>query len=1147
MSQDSQNKSQAALREEQILKFWQENKIFEKTLEKPSSKGNFVFYEGPPTANAKPALHHLEARVFKDIIPRYKTMRGYKVPRRAGWDTHGLPVELQIEKKLGLTSKKEIENFGVKEFNKACKDSVFEYIGDWEKFTDRIGYWVDKENAYYTFNPKYMESVWNIVKTASDRGLLYKDYKVLPWCPRCGTALSSHELAQGYQDVKDLSVYAKFKIVGFENKYLLAWTTTPWTLPGNVALAVGENIEYIEVEIEGDIFILAKERVSLVDKEYKIITSCKGKDLVGLEYEPLYPYLRDNLPDSEKDKLSKAFKVYAADFVNTEDGTGIVHTAVMYGQDDFVLGTQVGLPKYHLVNEDGTFKQEVEKFAGRFVKNEDVAVDVIKDLAHRNLLFKKEKYEHSYPHCWRCKTPLIYFARDSWYIRMSELRDELVKENENINWVPSHIKEGRFGEWLKDIKDWAISRERYWGTPLPIWMKENGGFEVVGSIDQIRERVKKSGNQYFTLRHGEAEQNLKDLINSDLSNNIYHLTDEGKKQISASVEQIKKEKIDMIITSPFLRCKEAAEMARAALGLDQSCVLEDERLVEFKKGPGFEGKKWEEYWGLFSGTKERFEKSPDGGENLNDLNKRAGEFLYDLENKYSGKNILVVTHQGVIASMHMIAEGGDRAEFIKAKENKTYTFGLADFRKLNFVPLPHNENYELDLHKPYIDDVVLVDSEGREMKRVKEVMDVWFDSGSMPFSQEHYPFDKEKIDYPADFISEAVDQTRGWFYTLHAIGVIMGKGKAYKNVICLGHILDSEGKKMSKSIGNIVDPNLMIEKYGVDTLRFWMYSVNQPGDSKNFDEKTVDEIVKKVWNPILNIISFYEIYKTEDLEYAESKNILDRWLVSRLGELINQGEKSLENYDAFSAARLIKDFVNDFSTWYLRRSRDRFKGGDEEDKKYALSTTRFVLLELSKYMAPFAPFFAEFVYQKLKENKDVESVHLCDWPIEKNVEVDVLKKMEQVRLTVSLALEKRNAAGIKVRQPLSELRIKNQELKEGRGYLDLIKEEVNVKDVLFDENIKEEVELNTEITEELKKEGMERDIIRFIQELRKVANLNPSDSKKLSVDTDENGKRFIEEAAERIKLPTNISDFVFEKNDGEENFVENMKFKFKIV
>ncbi|MBP9701143.1 MAG: class I tRNA ligase family protein, partial [Candidatus Pacebacteria bacterium] len=465
MEGQNKEKSLQALREEAVLAFWEEKGIFQKTVDKPATKGEYVFYEGPPTANAKPALHHLEARAFKDVIPRYKTMQGYHVPRRAGWDTHGLPVELQIEKKLGLQSKKDIETYGIAAFNKECKDSVFTYIKDWETFSDRIGYWVDKKNAYYTFNANYMESLWNIVGQVDEKGLLYKDYRVVPWCPRCGTGLSTHELAQEYQMDKDLSVTAKFKIVGVENGYFLAWTTTPWTLPGNVALAVGADIDYVEAKIGDEVLVLAKERLSILTDAYEIIAEHKGSEMVGMQYEPLYPYLAEQITD--KTSLSTAYKVYAADFVTTTDGTGIVHTAVMYGADDFDLGTKVGLPKFHTVDETGHFIQGTGFLEGRFVKDEEVAVDIIKDLAHRGLLFKKEKYEHSYPHCWRCKTPLIYYARDSWYFRMETLRPTLIAENEKINWEPDHIRDGRFGEWLRGDKDWAISRERYWGTPLP--------------------------------------------------------------------------------------------------------------------------------------------------------------------------------------------------------------------------------------------------------------------------------------------------------------------------------------------------------------------------------------------------------------------------------------------------------------------------------------------------------------------------------------------------------------------------------------------------------------------------------------------------------------------------------------------------------
>ncbi len=1166
---EENTKSKAAQREEEILKFWQDNKIFEKSLENTrahGSKGEFVFYEGPPTANAKPALHHLEARVFKDIIPRYKTMRGFSVPRRAGWDTHGLPVELQIEKKLGLKSKKDIEKYGVEQFNKKCKESVFEYIGDWEKFTDRIGYWVLKESAYYTFNPEYMETVWHVVKKVNDQGLLYKDYKVVPWCPRCGTALSSHELAQGYEDVKDLSVTVKFRLKPgqkfgeYETKdhaYILAWTTTPWTLPGNVALAVGEKIKYSALRVEGvsELLILATERVAEVLKDQKIEVvhdDILGKDLVGLEYEPLYPYLKDNLPDLEKTKLEKAYKVYSADFVTTEDGTGVVHTAVMYGQDDFVLGTEIGLPKYHLVNEDGTFKNEVKEFAGRFVKDEDVAVDIIKDLAHRNLLFKKEKYEHSYPHCWRCKTPLIYFARDSWYIRMSELRDKLVAENENIKWVPDHIKEGRFGEWLRDIKDWAISRERYWGTPLPIWQNEAGGITVVGSVDELKQKVKKSGNKYFTLRHGQAESNLNDLINSNPSN-IYHLTEEGRSQAKIAAQDLPKD-IDFIISSPFIRCKETAEIARVALGLDEKNLVVDERIGEFKKGENLEGKPWEEYWKLFKNTKERFEISPDGGETLLDLNKRMGKFLYDLENKYSDKKILIVSHEGPITALHTVAKGVSVSEAIKIKDGGEFRSGFAEFLNLDFVPLPHNENYELDLHKPYIDEVVLVDEKGQELKRVKEVMDVWFDSGSMPFAQEGLK-NLDKMQYPADFFAEAIDQTRGWFYTLHAIGILMGKGRAYNNVICLGHILDSQGKKMSKSVGNIVDPWVMINKYGVDSLRLWMYTVNQPGDSKNFDEKTVDELVKKTWNPLENIISFVEMYDSEKVSpSSQSEDVLDRWIITRLIELVKNGTKNLDEYDIFSAGRPIRDFVSDFSTWYIRRSRDRFKSDDLKDKSNSLATTKYVLLEFSKYLAPFTPFFAEFIYQKVKTESGPESVHLCSWPFDSNqdkVDEEVLDNMKEVRNTVSYALEKRMAAGIKVRQPLGKLKVKSDKLKGEEEYIKLVKDEVNVKEVEFDNSLESDVELDTNLTEELIKEGNVREFIRAVQDLRKERGLSPNDKVNLLVETDKEGEEFLMSAKSEISKPTNLQEIQFESNSGNELKIENMNggnsgWKFKI-
>lgn len=1150
MSEEKTNKSKIAEKEEEILKFWKENKIFEKSLQKESPNGEFVFYEGPPTANGKPGIHHLEARAYKDVLPRYKTMRGHYVRRKGGWDTHGLPVELQVEKELGLKTKKEIEAYGISEFNKKCKESVWQYVDLWEKFTDRIGYWVDQENPYVTYKNYYIEAVWNILKQVEEKKLLYKDYKVVPWCPRCETGLSSHELAQGYEEVKDMSVTIKFRILGEKNTYILAWTTTPWTLPGNVALAVGEDIDYVKIKVGEEFLILAKERLAIITERYEIAEEMKGKDLVGLEYEPLFPYAEKFASPSEKEKLKNAFKVYPADFVTVEDGTGVVHTAVMYGQEDFELGNEVGLPKIHTVDQDGTFKEGMDFLSGRFVKEKDekgkptLDIQIFKYLKEKNFYFGDEPYTHSYPFCWRCHTPLIYYARDSWYVRMSDLREKLVKENEDINWIPSHIKEGRFGEWLREVKDWAISRERYWGTPLPVWLKESGERVVVGSIEELKQHIKKSGNKYFLMRHGEAEQNRGDFINADVKN-IFHLTPEGKRRVTIAAEDIKAKKIDLIIASPFERCKETANIVAKALDLSEKDIVFDKRITELQPGDGYENKTWNEYVAFFKNTEERFEKAPEGGETLLDLSRRAGDFLYELERKYAGRNILIVTHGAVITALHTVAKGAELKEAAVMKEDPNYISEFAEFTELQFVPLPHNEDYELDLHRPYIDEIELLDKDGNKLARTKEVMDVWFDSGGMPFAQDG--LNPKEMQYPADFICEAVDQTRGWFYTLHAIGVLMDKGKAFKNVICLGHILDAEGAKMSKHVGNIVDPWAEIPKYGADALRLWMYTVNQPGDSKNFDEKTVDEVVKKIFNLASNILSFYEMYRNDNVKRSDkSSHVLDRWILSRLNALLAEGSRFLDEFKVFEAARLIRDFVNDFSTWYVRRSRDRFKSEDTKDKNAALSTTHFVLLTMAKYLAPFTPFFAEHLYLQLKSDKDPESVHLCDWPEAGKVDQDILDNMAEVRRVVSLALEKRMAAGIKVRQPLNELRIKNVKLKGKEEYLELIKDEVNVKNVSFDEKSEQEVELDTEMTPELQREGHIRELVRAVQELRKNKNLMPQDVIELLVETDEAGRKFLESAGPAIKKPTNVSNFVFEKNNGPELGIGDWKLKIEI-
>ncbi|MBX4200166.1 class I tRNA ligase family protein [Candidatus Parcubacteria bacterium] len=1084
-------KSARAEREEQILAFWKENQIFEKSLKKPGIKGEFVFYEGPPTANGRPGIHHIESRSFKDAIPRFKTMQGFHVPRKAGWDTHGLPVELEVEKKLGLKSKKEIEKYGVEKFNQMCRESVGTYIDEWEKFSERMGYWADLDNAYFTYRNSYIQAVWSIISHVNDRGLLYKDYKVLPWCPRCGTALSSHELAQpgAYQDVKDLSIYAKFKVVGEDNTFILAWTTTPWTLPGNLALAVGEDIDYIKVKSGEEIYVLGETFGDLVENG-EVVERLKGKDLVGLSYEPLYPFMRERFPDNDK-----MFKVYSANFVTTEDGTGIVHTAVMYGQDDFVLGTEVGLPKEHLVSPEATFLKHTGWLEGRSVIDPELAVDILKDLQKRNLVFKKENHLHSYPFCWRCKTRLIYYARDSWYIAMSRLRDGLVKENEKINWEPEYIKEGRFGEWLREVKDWAISRERYWGTPLPVWEAQDKSDRIlVDSLDTLKKYIKSSGNKYFVMRHGGTKGNKSEIV-SFKHEAKDHLTSAGRDQVALTAQALRDRNINVIVCSPFTRTTETAEIVAETLGI--KTLVKDKRFQEVDPGE-FDGKNWNEYHQYVYGLgPDWFNHRIPGGESLSEVNKRVAESLYELEEKYQQKNILIITHGGpawvafVNSGLH-VPEGKEYRNYTTQDTrifvNDFKRFQNAEVRELPFVPLPHDKEFQLDLHKPFIDDVILVKN-GKEYKRVKEVMDVWLDSGAVPFAQEsgerEVPTDFSHIVYPADFISEAIDQTRGWFYTLHAVGVLMEKGQAFKNNICLGHILDKEGKKMSKSVGNVVDPWIMMDKFGADTLRLWMYSVNQPGESKNFDERSLDEIQKRVFNLLDNVYAFYEIYRDKSLEVesqVELKNVLDIWILMRMNELVNIMTQRLESFQLLEPVRALRDFIDDLSTWYLRRSRERLKEGDTDAKR----TLYYVLKTVSKLFSPFAPFAAEDLYQKLRADADPLSVHLEAWPEGGEVDKSVLEKMKKTREIVSRGLEARSKANIKIRQPLASLTIKLDGAHE-----DLIKEEVNVKRVV-DTDTGEAI-LNTNLSLELIEEGKVREIIRAIQEMRKEKGLNPKD------------------------------------------------------
>ncbi len=860
--------------EEEVLASWEKNKVFEKSVEKNKDGKHFVFYEGPPTANGKPGVHHIEARAFKDIIPRYKTMRGYYVPRKAGWDCHGLPVELQVEKQLGISGKPQIEEYGIEEFNALCRKSVYEYVDEWTKLTKRIGYWSDLTNPYETMDNNYIESEWWILKQIWEKGWLYEDYKVVPYCSRCGTSLSSHELALGYKDdVEDPSIFVKFKLKNEDDTYFLVWTTTPWTLPGNVALAVDSKESYVKVKVHDEFLILAEKRVKDLDLKGKVVKKYKGKELEGLEYHPVFNFISYD---------RKSHFVVSGDFVSMDEGTGIVHTAVMYGEDDFKLGKKYDLPMKHVVNEKGEFVGEVEPWAGKFVKSVDK--EIIEALQENGNLFKSERIKHTYPFCWRCGTPLLYYAMISWYLKTTAVKKELIENNNSVNWVPEHIKEGRMGEWLKNNRDWALSRSRYWGTPLPIWRCNSCSETIlVGSVKE-----------------------LSDLANKDLK--------------------------------------------------------------------------------------------------------------------------------------------------------------------------------ELDLHRPFIDEVKFKckKCEG-EMLRVNFVLDCWFDSGAMPIAQWHYPFeneDKFKANFPADYIAEAIDQTRGWFYTLQGVSALLEKGTAYKNVICLGHLLDEKGNKMSKSKGNVIDPWIHLNEVGADATRWYMFSTIAPGPSFKFSTNLVKDVTKRflliLWNSYNYFVTYANLNGWEPTnKNKKSENVLDRWILTNLQDVVNKATECLDSYDLYNATHLIEDFVSkDFSQWYIRRSRGRTDDGFFE-------TSFEVLTTVCKLIAPFAPFVADYVYKNLTKE---ESVHLLDWPKSKSLtkdEKDILKNMIDVREVSEKTHAIRKESSIVLRQPLNSLATTYRFPVE---FQNVLKDEINVKRVTLGDLI---AELDTTITPELKAEGEMRDIVRKIQEERK--------------------------------------------------------------
>ncbi|MES2471170.1 MAG: class I tRNA ligase family protein [Patescibacteria group bacterium] len=1169
-------KSPLAEREERVLQFWNAEKIFEKTLTKEAPSGEFIFYDGPPFATGTPHYGHILASTIKDVIPRYKTMRGFHVPRRWGWDCHGLPIENMVEKELGLKSKKDIEEYGLEQFTGVAREFVLRYADIWRSQIPRFGRWVDMDDDYRTMDSSYTESVWWVFKTLYKKGLIYEGFKSMQLCPRCGTTLSNFEVNQGYKDITDISVYAKFELTDNPGTFLLAWTTTPWTLPGNVALAVNPDIDYVKIEIAKEgvadaekmpnvFYILAKERLSAIKETFTILDEMKGSKLVGHSYKPVFDYYA-NLPEAK----GKAWKIYGAEFVTTTDGTGIVHVAPAFGSDDYELAQKHKLPLIQHVSIDGKFKPEVTDFAGMDVKpkagkikgedgkekeekdaHQKADIEVVKYLAHKGLLFAKEKIIHSYPHCWRCETPLLNYASSSWFVSVTEFKDALVEENKKINWVPKEVGQYRFGNWLEGARDWAISRARYWGAPLPVWKSEDGKeVVVVGTKDYLKELLKPR-NEYLLMRHGEAESNVLGIISSDI-NSVNNLTEKGRSQVEESARHLKKEKIDLIIASPFLRTRQTAEIVAKAIGYEPANIVYEERFREISVGV-FNGKKIEEYTGSYSDPLHRFYQAPEGGETLTQVRKRMMEALYEIDKKYEGKKILIVTHETPGWIMFSGAEGLTKRETLDLRSNGTGLFlHNADVRMLRFVHLPHNHDYELDYHRPFIDEVVLTDKHGKPMKRVKDVFDCWFESGSMPYGEAQYkgetvphfdPMSNKGVGYPADFIAEGLDQTRGWFYSMLVLGVALFGKAPFKNVIVNGLVLAEDGKKMSKSLKNYPDPMDVVNRYGIDAVRYFMLqSPVVASEDLRFTEKGVDEVVKKIVNRLDNVVTFYETYKNmhasalgeifeESAANPESLHVLDQWIVARFDQMLEHVTKGLEKYELHNGCRPINDFIEDLSVWYLRRSRDRFKSDNIEDVKNALQTTRYVLERLSRVLAPFMPFFAEDIYSRTMGSNDPQSVHLASWPhIDENENNPaIVTYMAEVRSFVTAGLEARAKAGIKVRQPLAALTIQSKDLADKPELLELIQDEVNVKKVLANKDLATPVELDTNLTNELKDEGILRELMRSIQDLRKENGLNVGEQATLVVAADEKAKAFMQRFEKELKQVTQLVSIEFQE------------------